>query len=161
MQICNTSHRLDPSDLELHLRSDFELVTASVQVKLPKVYILGTTAAAASRLMAALSNQQSHKGTPAPLSSMQPAEITLDGSRWCNLLAAPAATPKMATEALTLSLASQRTSIQAQPLGPLASASRLLEVRSDLVTVAGIAYHRPRPSNVALALSFHINLRID
>lgn len=125
LQVCNNSHRLDESDMVLHLRSDFEAVTVPLQVKLPKVYIIGTSISAARRMISVLGQQDQNPTLQSK--SVQPAEIALDGIRWCNLLAAPAATPKLATAALTLSLASQKRGF-AETWGPVKLASKWIEV---------------------------------
>ena len=77
--------------------------------------------------MSALGAQSPTAKAPAPALLVQPAELVLDGAKWCNLLAAPVTTPSLALSALN-------TALPASPLqgpnrtGPLWLANSMLQV---------------------------------
>ena len=98
-----------------------------VSVRMPTVWISGTSAAATRHLMSALGAQSPTARAAAPALPVQPAELILDGAKWCNLLAAPVTTPGLALSALS-------TALPASPLqgpsrtGPLWLANSMLQV---------------------------------
>ena len=77
--------------------------------------------------MSALGAQSPTARAAAQALPVQPAEIVLDGAKWCNLLAAPVTTPSLALSALS-------TALPASPLqgpnrtGPLWLANSMLQV---------------------------------
>ena len=122
LKVCNLERRHDIKDLELHLRSDFTAMSVPVQLKLPTVYLLGCSTQAAHKLASALSLQHSQDAGSLAVGQKR-SEFMLDGSRWCNLLAAQAVTPKMAATTLTSALAAE-----AAPPGWLGGVSQAVRV---------------------------------
>lgn len=112
--------------LVLHLRSDFAELSVPAAVRIPTVWVLGSSAAATRRLMTALTALQPMPARTTPPLGVQPAELVLDGVKWCNLLAAPVTPPRVAMSALTSALPPPAAS----PAGPLRIAAGVLQVRA-------------------------------
>jgi len=61
-------------------------------------------------------------------------QVVVDGSKWCNLLAAPVATPSLAFAALTTALPANNAQRGLdQPSGPIRAASQFVQVTSYLL----------------------------
>lgn len=114
--------------MEVQLRSDLEeLPTVPVQVRVPTVWLLGNSAAAARSLMSGLS-QEVTPVKPSTAAPVAPAEVHVDGVKWCNMLAAPVTTPALALTALTYALPDNPAQGDRQRTGPIRLANQAIQV---------------------------------
>lgn len=114
--------------MEIQLRSDLEeLPQVPVQVRVPTVWLLGSSASATRRLMSIIW-QKSSPGGSAPLANVAPAEVFMDGVKWCNLLAAPVTTPALALTALTYALPANPGVGTRERTGPIRMANHMIQV---------------------------------
>lgn len=121
--------------LHIDLRSDLEdLPGIPVQVRVPTVWLLGSSTAATWRLMAGIS-QPPPQSKESHSSNVTPAEVLVDGVKWCNLLAAPVTTPSLALTALTYALPpnpNKDANSLKERNGPIRMANHFIEVSCSL-----------------------------
>ena len=129
-QVCQAGR--EGHGLVVQLRSDLEeLSSIPVQVRVPTVWLLGSSTAATRRLMAGIV-QQPPSAKEATATHMTPAEVFVDGVKWCNLLAAPVTTPALALSALAYALPPNPSpEANSQRTGPLRMANQALMVSSQ------------------------------
>lgn len=128
-QVCQGQAGKEGHSLLIHLRSDLEdLAHIPVQVRVPTVWLLGSSTAATRCLMASIA-QQPPPAKDATATQVTPAEVFVDGVKWCNLLAAPVTTPALALSALAYALP-PNAGVEAsrERTGPLRIANQALQV---------------------------------
>ena len=149
MQVYQRQISRDGPGLEIQLRSDLEeLPQVPVQVQVPTVWLLGNTAAATRSLMSAIA-QQSGPARTAPATHVAPAEVFMDGVKWCNLLAAPVTTPALALSALAYALPANPEA-GVERTGPIRMANHVMQVRPTT--------QAPVTAIKSLYAGLHINL---
>ena len=103
-----------------------------LQVRVPTVWLLGNSAAAACGVMTAIS-RQSAIPKAGDSANLTPAEVVIDGAKWCNLLAAPVTTPSLALSALTYALLpNQAARASNTRTGPIRLAQQAVQVCSRI-----------------------------
>jgi hypothetical protein len=156
LQVYHGHSSRDGNNLEIHLRSDTEALSAPLHVRVPTVWLLGSSAAASRKLMSAL-GQHSPAAKPAT-SYLTPAEVVMDGAKWCNLLAAPVTTPNLAFAALTTALPFNAGAwAGSQGSGPIRMASQLVQV----IHLPRLQFHQREHNFLQVQLQFPQQIKVS